>query len=511
MKKIYFILLIVLISLQSEIQAQISNTNRFDTDKNTVYVDIQLPMTDYFVDDNEYLVLTPVIQSGDQTLDLLKVILYGKGARVSGTESGSDKPYAILNMMNRQNFVYQVDVTYAPWMDNSTLKLKRTIYSANGTSKQEFIQTISNTLARTNLVQNFTNQATTSMQEKLTFSALPTTLTNKQSDTRQYNGHTNSFEEQDGNVYINIRLRMTDYYVDNLESLILTPSIQADHKSLDLYKVILNGKNQMRSNIGNDTQKPYAVLNMINPADIDYRLTIPFESWMNGAKLNLKQSIYSANGDAPSYQITKLISNSLVSLQSTAKSDQANINSLQETIPVPEKQEFGQAQPITTNLSENIFVLQFSKKESNNVSDLTNNIALENLCKAIDNALDKNDKAGITIDITAGTCPYGIYYNNDELTKQQALAFKAYLEGRYNRNKLNINTQWISEDWPELVQLIQQDKNMPHKYEVINIINNTGIFTGREKALMGFAQGVPYRYMKDNIFPQLWKIECKIY
>ena len=68
MKKIYFILLIVLISLQSEIQAQISNTNRFDTDKNTVYVDIQLPMTDYFVDDNEYLVLTPVIQSGQKVV-----------------------------------------------------------------------------------------------------------------------------------------------------------------------------------------------------------------------------------------------------------------------------------------------------------------------------------------------------------------------------------------------------------------------------------------------------------
>lgn len=506
MKKIYFILLIELFGLQSNIQAQISNINRFDTNKNTVYVDIQLPMTDYFVDDNEYLVLTPVIQSGDKTLDLLKVILYGKGRTVSGAGNGSDKPYVILNMKNRQSFVYQVDVTYAPWMDNSTLKLKRTIYGANGTPKQEFIQTINNTLARTSLVQNVANQPTALIQEK------PTASTSSTNSTEQQNNEqTNSFEKQDGNVYISIRLRMTNYYVDNLESLVLTPSIQTDHKSLDLYKVILNGENQIRSNIGNSTEKPYAVLNMTNPTDIDYRLTIPFESWMEDARLRLKQSIYNAYGDELNYQRISTLSNSLVSKHNIDKSNQVNINSTQTAISTPDKQDIAQAQPTTANRSENIFILQFPNKEYHNISNPINNTILEDLCKAIDNALNKNGNSGIKIDITAGTCPYGIYYNNDQLTKQQALAFKTYLEERYNRYNLNINTKWISEDWPNLVQLIQQDKDMPYKYEVINIINNTGIFTGREKALMGLAQGVPYRYMKNNLFPKLWKIECKVY
>ncbi|MDR2001788.1 MAG: hypothetical protein LBQ74_02035 [Prevotella sp.] len=53
-------------------------------------------------------------------------------------------------------------------------------------------------------------------------------------------------------------------------------------------------------------------------------------------------------------------------------------------------------------------------------------------------------------------------------------------------------------------------KIMPYQQEVLNIINNTGIFTGRELKLMQLAQGNPYRYMRDNLFPQQWRIECRV-
>lgn len=356
MKKKFLVILLLLAGYQIKAQIQTNNFNRFDTDKNTVYVDIQLKMTDFFVNDNEYLVFTPIIQSGDKTFNLLKVLLYGKGRTSSDEESGTNKPYVILNMMNRRDFVYQVDVTYEPWMDESSLKLKRTIYGADGMPTQEFIQTISNRLIQTVNPHNTSN---------------------------------------------------TGAFITSGNTSFPTLNTSSDHQS---------------------TAQPIPV---------------------------------------------------------TASSTKNNTN-------------------------ENTYELYFDRKESYNITEISNRDVIEKICITIDNMLKENSNARIKIDISAGTCPYGMYDDNENLTKQQAMAFQRYLEGKYSPQNLNINSKWVSEDWPGLVQLIQQDNNMPYKYEMINIINNTGIFTGREKKLMGMAQGMPYGYMKENLFPRLWKIECKI-
>jgi len=515
MKRIYLItLLIAITSFQCILKAQIDNTNRFDTDKNTVYVDIQLRMTDFYVDDNEYLVLLPVMQSGTQTLDLLKVILYGKDLTTSDAENGPFEPYTILKMENRRNFIYQVDIPYQPWMDHSTLKLKRTLYGSDGVQKYEFVDIIKNTLTQSVQLQNTVSQSSSKSDIPL-FPALH--------ETKNQNNSSNGFEKQGDDVYINVRLRMTDYFVDDYESLVITPSIQSDTETQDLLKVILNGKRQTRTSISDDTERPYTVLNMNNRSDIAYQVNVPYQSWMDKSKLKLKRAIYSEDGTI-GYELVSTLNNSLVQV-SQIQNVQQPVFTQQPTTPVQQITVIAPVQqqpvvtqsypayisaPVKTDVPSNVLELYFTNKGSYDINTTNNRPVIENICNKIDSILNKNNNALIFVDITAGTCPYGIYYDNEQLTRKQASAFKAYLESRYKRSNLNIYANYISEDWPGLVKLVEQDNNMPNRYEVLNIINNSGIFTGRERMLMELAGGKPYRYMKANLFPHLWKIKCKV-
>lgn len=501
-KRWFSALLIALLCLQcSFMVAQNSNAIRFEKSNNIILVDIPFNMTDYFVDNEECFILTPVIESDTESLDLLNVILLGKGKPVPETEDGSAKPYAILNTMNRQAFVYQVDVSYQPWMDASSLRLKKVLYSSDGTVKYEQKNIISSNLGhrRTQEVVKPTLTIQKTSPETRTFSS-----SDYQQVNQQEANSSNSFAKNGDNVLVNIRLRMTDYYVDDYESLVLTPSIQTKSEVLDLQSVILNGKWQARTSVGENLKQPYAIQNVTDRNDITYHINIPYEPWMDNANLKLKRALYNSEGNKD-YEISATLSHSLASgmVEGGVQYQQ------QQAEPIYVS---NQENTVSTNsISGQTHDIVFSKKKALSISDLTgNNIALEGVYNEIDSILSNNKNARITLAITVGTCPYGIYMDNENLTKEQALILKSYIQGKYNQYNLDIESNWISEDWTGLTKLIEEDDYFPYKQEVINIINNTGIFKGRERKLMELAGGDAYRYMKAHYFPKLWKADFKI-
>lgn len=504
-KRLFYVLLIALLCFQCTLMvAQNYNAIRFEKSNNIILVDIPFNMTDYFVDNEEYFILTPVLESDTESLDLLKVILLGKNKSVPEAEDSSAKPYAILNTVNRQPFVYQVDVSYQPWMDNSVLKLKKVLYSSDGTIKYELKDIINSNLGhrRTQEVVKPSLTIQQTSPETTTFSS-----SNFQQANLQETNNSNNFAKSRDNVVVNIRLRMTDYFVDDYESLTLTPSIQTKSEVMDLQSVILNGKWQSRTSVGENMKQPYTVQNVTNRNDITYHISIPYEPWMNNANLKLKRALYNSEGDKD-YEISATLSHTLSSSIPGGVQYQP-----QQAEPVYAT---NQAVPIyTNNTSEQtngqIHDIIFSKKKALSISDLTrNNIGLEKVYNEIDSILSNNNNARITLAITVGTCPYGVYMDNESLTKEQALTLKSYIQGKYNQYNLNIESNWISEDWAGLIKLIEEDDYFPYKQESLNIINNTGIFKGRERKLMELAGGDAYRYMKAHYFPKLWKADFKI-
>ena len=65
----------------------------------------------------------------------------------------------------------------------------------------------------------------------------------------------------------------------------------------------------------------------------------------------------------------------------------------------------------------------------------------------------------------------------------------------------------MAEDWEGLRPLL---KGKPYEKAALFIIDNYGIFEGRERFLMEFAGGAPYKEMLRDLFPKLRRIEVHI-
>ena len=100
----------------------------------------------------------------------------------------------------------------------------------------------------------------------------------------------------------------------------------------------------------------------------------------------------------------------------------------------------------------------------------------------------------------------GSYGVNERLAKTRVMGFKNYLDNEYDLSqRYPIRVNWVAEDWDELLKLVE-DSDMPKRDEVIYLIENVGVFQGREKRLMDLDNGVPYRYMSKHFFPGLRRV-----
>jgi hypothetical protein len=315
------------------------------------------------------------------------------------------------------------------------------------------------------------------------------------------------FEYDKENVYVNIYFNLQDYYVELGDSLTLTPLIRTNTNALELPNVVLIGNGQQGFYLSNKSLVDYGsyrfpkVLHQRNEL---YQTKVPYEPWMNNSRLDLKIDLNRIGG-FPLYSYAEALRNNI----------RAKVPKAEMPLPVA-KQEFitntpSQTEDIFSNPAglsrESItFDLRLSGKKSLVVA---NQEKVNKIRALVDWAMTNENVSLIGVYITSYTSVDGIYMDNDELTKEQSQTFKKALQAGNGYPDALFFTEWKGEDWLGLAELVKQS-NMPYQQEVLNIINNTGIFTGRELKLMQLAQGDPYRYMRDNLFPQQWRIECRV-
>lgn len=119
----------------------------------------------------------------------------------------------------------------------------------------------------------------------------------------------------------------------------------------------------------------------------------------------------------------------------------------------------------------------------------------------------KNTVMGITV--TGYSSPEGSYQSNDIVAKRRALALKKFLETKYNSTLIEIRTEWIAEDWDRLADMVRAS-GMADKDKVLDIIENTDIFKGREIKLKALSGGKTWTYMLKEYFPKLRCASCRI-
>lgn len=106
--------------------------------------------------------------------------------------------------------------------------------------------------------------------------------------------------------------------------------------------------------------------------------------------------------------------------------------------------------------------------------------------------------------------PEGKYGHNKDLSAARAESVGRWVEEKFGISPVVITASGFGEDWQGLRDAVAEDPSVPSREQVIDIIDNIGIFEGRELKIMQLDGGRPYRYMLIYIFPRLRRMEMKV-
>lgn len=127
-------------------------------------------------------------------------------------------------------------------------------------------------------------------------------------------------------------------------------------------------------------------------------------------------------------------------------------------------------------------------------------------CRAV---LDDPDRGIRAVRIVAGASPEGTPLFNQRLSERRAATLRGYLVGRLPELDSLITIDARGEDYLGLTLLVEADRNVPYRDEVLSILRERqepvapGSRDARKSRLIGLRGGEPWRYMYRNLFPTL--------
>lgn len=155
--------------------------------------------------------------------------------------------------------------------------------------------------------------------------------------------------------------------------------------------------------------------------------------------------------------------------------------------------------------------LEFPVSRWDILSDFRNNYRelsrLDSLMAPV--ASDKDTYTVNSVRISAFASPEDTWHNNLELSRKRAASVRSYIIGKHGIAPKIVSSVGKGEDWDGLRAAVAASA-MPMREVILSIIDNYGIFNGREKYLMDLQGGRPYNDMLRNIFPKLRRMEMEI-
>lgn len=104
----------------------------------------------------------------------------------------------------------------------------------------------------------------------------------------------------------------------------------------------------------------------------------------------------------------------------------------------------------------------------------------------------------------------GNYASNEQLARKRSLGFMQFILSEYPfLRRYGIRADWVGEDWDQLRSLVASS-TLNERDEILQIIDQVDIFSGREKLLMDLNGGAPYRMMEQLFFPLLRRVELTV-
>lgn len=341
-------------------------------------------------------------------------------------------------------------------------------------------------------------------------------------------------------LHLSLEMDLSSIRMESSEAVSLIPLLAGQRGQVELAPVIVTGKRRYRFDrrewaLRRDPiMPPYLVLKQKRKQmlhTIHYQQSIPFSAWMVSASLLLKQE-FKACCD-PEWLGTDTLVQDLATLigELPAMPVMAHKPIAPSAPPAPQRPSgsFALPQPelltflsrvsfLTPETSPNgkqlaeqaVLYIDYPQGQSEVMPAFRNNRAeLDKLATSFALVNSSGLSTVEQIQICGYCSPEGNYQDNERLAANRSRHFASYVCRTYQLPASLITVNSVGEDWEGLQQELRAQQP-PYANAALDIIHRYGIFDGRERELMTFQGGSPYRDMLKHLFPQLRRIELKL-
>lgn len=335
------------------------------------------------------------------------------------------------------------------------------------------------------------------------------------------------FSLTDGHLNVELSVDFENLQMPSDESLTVTPVLKNGEYEQELPAVLINGAEKQKvyqrtqalaagKRNGKVRTSPIPAVVVRNDRAVSraftYKVSIPYEEWMEHAVLLLRSqecACHGRKGDSyedkiadglrlPKQRISPLDANtdagflSLVNFIRSAP-DKDTLHCISGSIPYFERE---------GNRKDGKQLGELSEEKQNFEIYYRLRDALRNVRREAGTELAK-------ICITGYGAPAGNLKKNETNALVRALKLKEYLRENRLAGKALLEVNWIPEDWDSLTSLVRES-DMMFRDATLDLIDNVKIAKGRERMLMSLADGKPYRYLSEKIFPAVMRVDYRI-
>ena len=243
-----------------------------------------------------------------------------------------------------------------------------------------------------------------------------------------------------------------------------------------------------------------------------YKVSIPYELWMEQAILLLRSQECACHGRKGDIYEDKIVDGIRLPRMRTSPLDadtDAGFLSLVNFIqPAPDKDTL---HCITGSIP--YFEREEDRKDGKQLGELSEEKQNFEIYYRLRDALrEVRQETGTElakVRVTGYGVPVGNLKKNETNALIRALKLKEYLRENRLSGKALLEVDWISEDWDSITSLVRES-DMMLREATLDLIDNVEIAKGRERMLMSLADGKPYRYLSEKIFPAVMRVDYRI-
>ena len=327
----------------------------------------------------------------------------------------------------------------------------------------------------------------------------------------------------DDSVSLHLHVVLDDIRVPSSRSLILEPRLQDGDHILALPVIVVSGRRRARYDARAQAVDPSAEIpgsryyyRLVAPKknsrhEIDYVTRLPYTSWMRNAGLRLRQiSRDCCRGRVLSDEVLTddlaLVPPCVKEVAGPTPQAAAIYNRYNKEIRflIPDDE------PVKLRTETQIAYLDYRQGSVRVDPQFGKN---PGELAYTDSLFRRLKEAGVSqfrqVIVTGYASPEGAYQHNETLARQRAEEFRAYISRRYLPKGCPVICNSVAEDWEELRRMVAVS-GKPYAEAVCFIIDNYGIFEGRENYLMQLEGGRVYRELLRSFFPYLRRVELRL-